>query len=371
MKIITHNEKETMEFGAKILNLFKGYDCFCLYGELGSGKTILTKGIGQSLGIKDVKSPTYACIREHRTKKITLYHIDCYRLKNEDDAISIGIKDIFDDSLKSGSVAKVGPFKRTSWDRKKKAIVVIEWAQKVASILPAKRLDISIRSLEDDIREINIQKASKELSMQKVKELLDLYATPKNVRKHSEIVAFVAVSIGKKMKQKGCKIDLDAIKKSALLHDMLKVCDIKNFDTKKFPYTPSKEEKEKWEKIRRRFKGKDHAEAACEILKNEGFPKIGEIIRRHNYAYIIEKENAPRTWEEKIVYYADKRVAHDKIVSVKERLKEGEKRYGKLLEAKNIKKRKKMRKKIFELEQEIFHYISRKSPQPFLFKSDY
>jgi len=90
----------------------------CLNGELGSGKTIFTKGIASALGIKDtITSPTFTIIKEYMGE-LPLYHMDVYRLDGETDGI--GIEEYFN----------------------KGGVVVIEWANTIKHILPNERLDI-------------------------------------------------------------------------------------------------------------------------------------------------------------------------------------------------------------------------------------
>ncbi|MFH1440623.1 MAG: tRNA (adenosine(37)-N6)-threonylcarbamoyltransferase complex ATPase subunit type 1 TsaE [Candidatus Omnitrophota bacterium] len=123
--MITHSEKETFDIGKKIaLNLQKG-DIVCLIGNLGSGKTVLTKGIAAGLGInKDrVISPTFVLIRQHRGKnKLGLYHLDLYRLNNINDILELGYEEYFYGD----------------------GIAVIEWADKLKCLMPKQCLKIRL-----------------------------------------------------------------------------------------------------------------------------------------------------------------------------------------------------------------------------------
>ena len=100
----------------------------CLIGELGSGKTVFTKGFAASLGIKDtITSPTFTIIKEY-VGELPLYHMDVYRL--EDSKEDIGIEEYFD----------------------KGGVTIIEWADMIKDILPPERLDIKIKITGENTR---------------------------------------------------------------------------------------------------------------------------------------------------------------------------------------------------------------------------
>src|SRR5574344_2120595 len=119
-KIITSSEEETIELAQNLESEKFPNMIICLDGELGSGKTVFTKGIANALGINDViTSPTYTIIKEY-DGEMPLYHMDVYRLDGNTDGI--GIEEYFN----------------------KGGVVVIEWASTIKNILPKERLDIKI-----------------------------------------------------------------------------------------------------------------------------------------------------------------------------------------------------------------------------------
>ncbi len=128
-KVITRNEKETMELAQNTESEKFPNMVICLNGELGSGKTVFTKGIANALGINEViTSPTFTIIKEYLYGEMPLYHMDVYRLDGADD--TIGIEEYF---TKGG-------------------IVVIEWSDIISDILPENRLDIKIKVTDEDKR---------------------------------------------------------------------------------------------------------------------------------------------------------------------------------------------------------------------------
>jgi len=135
--------------------------------------------------------------------------------------------------------------------------------------------------------------------------LLKKEKVPEHIIKHSEKVALVSLFIGCFLKETGEKLDLNLLVTGALLHDI-----------------------KKYESI---LRGESHAILGDEFMKKLGYPRIGEIIKAHIYLEIVPSD-VPIT-EEEIVHYADKRVMHDKIVTLKERFEDLKKRYGKNREA--------------------------------------
>ncbi|MAG22266.1 MAG: hypothetical protein CL943_03105 [Candidatus Diapherotrites archaeon] len=159
--------------------------------------------------------------------------------------------------------------------------------------------------------------------------LLKKYGATETIIGHLKQTAKVAVFLGKKLAEKGEEIDLPLLEASALLHDIDK-------------------------KITLDDHSKKHAVEAEAILKKEGFPKIAEIVRQHRLGWI--RENQFSGWEAKLVYYSDKRVRHDQIVSLEERFEYLLERYGSISKEarESILKAK---PKVFELEEEIFSKI--------------
>ncbi|MHC5076874.1 MAG: hypothetical protein ACYTFM_10645, partial [Planctomycetota bacterium] len=99
-------------------------------------------------------------------------------------------------------------------------------------------------------------------------------------------------------------------------------------------------------------------DAAYEILKDD-YSELASLIRKHKYMGMLDKERRPSTWEEKIIFYADMRVMHDKIAPLKERLEEGHKRNVHLHDSEEQSRidTAKVDPLIFELEKEIFERI--------------
>jgi tRNA threonylcarbamoyladenosine biosynthesis protein TsaE len=133
--IATKAHKETILLGERIGRSLKTDDIVALSGELGAGKTTLIQGIAKGLGVQNwVTSPTFTLINEFEGK-LNLYHIDLYRIENIDDVEDLAIEEYF---TKGG-------------------VTVIEWAEKIRSILPEKTIKISIKIVSDNERKFDIE----------------------------------------------------------------------------------------------------------------------------------------------------------------------------------------------------------------------
>lgn len=136
MKILyTNNEKETFALGYKIGLMAKPGTIILLCGDLGSGKTVITKGIAKGLNITaNVTSPTFTIMNDY-TGKYKLYHFDLFRLNTMDELIDIGYEEYFYDE---------------------DGIVVIEWADRLDFLTPSEYLGLCFESLDADRRKITL-----------------------------------------------------------------------------------------------------------------------------------------------------------------------------------------------------------------------
>jgi len=138
--ITTKNAKETEKVGAMLAREMKSGQIICLEGDLGGGKTTFTKGFAKGLGIKkNITSPTFVLMKEYlvNNKEIyKMYHLDCYRINSSKDIENLGLKDIIKENFN---------------------IVLIEWAEKIADILPKNCLKIKFDFVDENTRKISIK----------------------------------------------------------------------------------------------------------------------------------------------------------------------------------------------------------------------
>ncbi len=136
ISIITCSAQETFIFARSIGERLAKGDILALSGELGSGKTCFTGGLARGLGVSEnyqITSPTFTLINEYPAK-YKLYHFDVYRLNDYSDMEDLGYEEYF---------AGCG-------------VVVIEWAEKIAEIIPEKAFFINFEYVDDNKRRITI-----------------------------------------------------------------------------------------------------------------------------------------------------------------------------------------------------------------------
>ncbi len=131
--LVSHSSLHTERVGERLARLARPGDVIALWGELGVGKTVLTKGIATGLGLDaaDVSSPTFVILHEHYGGRLPLLHVDLYRLEGQD----LGTTG-WEEALDAGGVT------------------VIEWPNRAAAALPAERLDVTLEHIADTKRRI-------------------------------------------------------------------------------------------------------------------------------------------------------------------------------------------------------------------------
>lgn len=136
MEIKINGLRETEGFGIKLGKLLKPGDIVCLNGDLGAGKTTMTKSIGIGLDVDEyITSPTFTLINLYRGRMV-VYHFDVYRLENVDELYDLGFDEYFFGE----------------------GVCIIEWAEKIERMIPADRIVIDIKkgnSLDERILHIS------------------------------------------------------------------------------------------------------------------------------------------------------------------------------------------------------------------------
>ncbi|ABC77409.1 tRNA (adenosine(37)-N6)-threonylcarbamoyltransferase complex ATPase subunit type 1 TsaE [Syntrophus aciditrophicus] len=142
-QILSRKAEETLYIGKIIGSCLTAGDVVALIGELGAGKTSLTQGIARGLEISEsyaITSPTFTLINEYPGRHV-LYHFDVYRLQGSNDLEDMGYEEYF-----------YG-----------KGVSVIEWAEKIADIIPETAITIEITFLDENTRRIEISAPEKRL----------------------------------------------------------------------------------------------------------------------------------------------------------------------------------------------------------------
>ena len=132
---ISHNENDTKNLAIEIAKNLHIGDIVVLTGELGSGKTKFTEGFLSYFHLeKEISSPTFTIVNEYHQNEIAIYHFDVYRLEDIDEVYAIGGEDYFS-----------------------QGISIIEWGEKIESILPKPYIKISFKKIDDSTRKLIIE----------------------------------------------------------------------------------------------------------------------------------------------------------------------------------------------------------------------
>ena len=141
MEVISKSPRETQKIAKDFSKDLKPGDIVALYGDLGAGKTVFIQGIAQGLKIKKkITSPTFVFVRTYpvkiANKDSIFYHMDLYRGETLHDFESLGLDEIING----------------------KNVVVVEWASKIEDRLPKKRIDVTIKAVNEYTRRITIER---------------------------------------------------------------------------------------------------------------------------------------------------------------------------------------------------------------------
>tara|TARA_B100001971_G_C18132868_1_gene505819 strand:- start:71 stop:556 length:486 start_codon:yes stop_codon:yes gene_type:complete len=139
IKLTSYSPEQTQQLGIKIGELALPGDIFLLVGNLGTGKTCLTQGIAWGLDIKEYTlSPSFVIVRELHGR-LSLYHIDLYRLDHIEEIVDLGLDDYLYDN----------------------GVCVVEWAERGLGALPTEHLMIQISYLSDTERSFQLKPSGK------------------------------------------------------------------------------------------------------------------------------------------------------------------------------------------------------------------
>ena len=133
---VSHSPSDTQTLGEKIGGCLEGGSVIALVGELGCGKTLLTRGISAGLGVplRQVNSPTFVLVNEYHGR-LPVFHMDLYRLDDAADVVDIGLLDYL--------------------ARAESGVIIVEWAEKIFSLLPPEHLRVDFINLSTRKRNIS------------------------------------------------------------------------------------------------------------------------------------------------------------------------------------------------------------------------
>ena len=137
-RYISRSLRSTHRFAAALARQSEQGWVYCLNGDLGAGKTAFTKGFAQGHEVKninDVVSPTYTLVNEYDGQRSQLFHMDWYRLEDEESALSLGLEEVI---------------------RRREGVVLVEWSIRFPEFVPTDAISVDIRVLDDQAREFTV-----------------------------------------------------------------------------------------------------------------------------------------------------------------------------------------------------------------------
>lgn len=132
MKIFSKSAFETEKIGEHIAEILKGNEVIALFGDLGVGKTALTRGIAEFFGVKDlVSSPTFSIMNEYQGEKCDICHFDMYRVHSFEDLESTGFFECMGN-----------------------CVVIIEWSENIIDFIPENSIKIEISKTDKEFERV-------------------------------------------------------------------------------------------------------------------------------------------------------------------------------------------------------------------------
>ncbi len=276
-----------------------------LFGDIGSGKTTLLKGFSRGLQIDShINSPTFSLVAEYPIPKnpmgLTIFsHLDIFRVDEES---PLGLPEI-SEKLEDPSL-----------------VFALEWAEK----FPKDSFSESRIEIHLSPEKTNMGRNAEVLFFdpgvpndEVIRELLDEYATPLHIKKHTATVTKLATSIADAFIQQKYPVNIQLVRAAGLLHHLLWICEEKDLDRSNLSKTLNDEAWEKLQQYYTKCKTLNHAEAACTFLHKRGFFSTGDVIANYNGPAIFY----PLSREEQCLYLANCYVWGNHITPLHERLR--------------------------------------------------
>jgi tRNA threonylcarbamoyladenosine biosynthesis protein TsaE len=139
MDCLSQNVQQTEDIASELAATLDGGECIAIYGELGAGKTQFVRGLAAALGVnpRTVSSPTFVLLNIYSGGRLQVFHLDAYRIHGDSDLEAIGFAELLE----------------------QQGVVIVEWADRVAGLLPANRLDVRIETVGESQRQITIRRS--------------------------------------------------------------------------------------------------------------------------------------------------------------------------------------------------------------------
>ncbi len=301
IKIRLQNADKTRSCGGSLAHtLYDPHVTILLNGELGAGKTTFLQGFAEALGVSGhITSPTFALEQRYNTKEYgELLHVDLYRLSPTQAATLIAQTD------------------------EHPGIRCIEWAERLAVLPHGPTIHIALRDAPEDSREVEMH--FEDLAIPTHDDVLrwrQEVHLPENVAAHCNAVSDLCDTFASAFLERAQIVRPLALRRAAELHDLLRFIDFHPGSAHLNTHI-THDDHAHWARVAAPFAGMSHEEACAAFLTQKGFPGLGDIVRPHGL-----KGTVPITVEQQLLFYADKRVMNDQVVSLQERFADFNTRY--------------------------------------------
>ena len=297
----TAAESATEAAGASLARSLHGIPVTIgLSGALGTGKTAFMRGFLRALGVADaVTSPTYALEQRYDTSAGEVLHIDLYRLGEAEAA-----------ALLRHSDHHAG-------------IRCVEWPERCPGM--ATDIDVAIEEAPDGGRSISV--ACRDVDWPDDATIVGWrteVALPANVGEHCDVVADFCERAANAMIARGTFVRPRFVRAAGMVHDLLRFVDFKPGAAPNGHVDPP-ETVAAWSEWKKRYPHATHEEAVGAFLADRGFPRLGALAASHSIRLTIAERGST---ESQLLYYADKRVIGDRVVTIKDRYDDFAVRYG-------------------------------------------
>ena len=292
--------KRTASAGASLAKTLYGNTTVFLRGELGAGKTTFLQGFGLGLGLGEfVKSPTYALEQRYGPEGNTLMHVDLYRLSPAEAAALVASSRDFP------------------------GIRCIEWSDRLSVLPEDPAIDIVLREeglgrrLFVTFRDADIPSDS----------TIEAWRTevhlPPHISAHCDVVSAFAAKLADILLARCTLVRRSLLRAAGRVHDLFRFVDFRSgADPPESQITES--DRAIYAAWKNRFPGLRH-EALCKVfLREQGFEALADIVAVHG---LHLPSPARATIEQQLLFYADKRVREDQVVTLRERFDDFQRRY--------------------------------------------
>lgn len=303
--IFAHQAGQTTQAGTSLSKALYSLPLTILIrGQLGAGKTTFVQGLATGLGVDQaVTSPTYALEQRYPSARGTFLHLDLYRLSPADAAALVH------------STADHDGVRCIEWADRLEGSAVLAGEPCIHVLLGERGTGRSIEITFDDIALPSPERIDRWRADVRL---------PEHIVRHCEAVGAFARVLALHLADAGIVARPEALLFAGRVHDLLRFLDFRP-DASPSDFRITEEDRRCWERWAQRHPGLRHEAACAAFLREQGYPALAAIVETHGLPSPAPERS--RT-EQQVLFYADKRVMIDRVVTLEERFQDFAIRYG-------------------------------------------